>query len=61
MTWYINIGDDLIRDKTLKFSFFRTLDEKFSTQDLIFKDSLFESDDEYVSFSVFLLCICRCH
>ncbi|KFA66207.1 hypothetical protein S40285_05120 [Stachybotrys chlorohalonatus IBT 40285] len=45
MTWYINIGDDLQRDQTVKFPFYRTLDHDFSPSDLIFKDTLFECGD----------------
>ncbi|KEY71213.1 hypothetical protein S7711_02323 [Stachybotrys chartarum IBT 7711] len=45
MTWYINIGDDLQRDQTVKFPFYRTLDHDFSPSDLVFKDTLFECGD----------------
>lgn len=49
MTWFINIGDDILRDQKIKFSFFRSIDEDYSPRDLIFKDTLFECADSYVT------------
>jgi molecular chaperone DnaK (HSP70) len=47
MTWFINIGDDILRDQKIKFSFFRSIDEDYSPRDLIFKDTLFECADSH--------------
>lgn len=48
MTWFINIGDDILRDQKIKFPFFRSIDDNYSPRDLIFKDTLFECADSYV-------------
>lgn len=42
MTWYINIGDDLLRDQKIKFSFCRNINYNYSQMDLIFSDELYE-------------------
>ena len=44
MTWYINQGDDLLREQTIRFPFFRTLSENYTDDQLIFKDELTQSD-----------------
>jgi len=46
MTWYINIGDDLKRDRKIKFPFFRTLDEDFEDDELIFMSDLIQSENK---------------
>jgi hypothetical protein len=48
MTWFINIGDDIKRDQNIKFSFFRSIDEDHSPQDLVFSNTLYECADPYV-------------
>ncbi|KAK4183350.1 hypothetical protein QBC35DRAFT_467376 [Podospora australis] len=45
MTWFINIGDDIMRDQKIKFSFYRCIDEKYEPSDLIFHDELYECAD----------------
>jgi hypothetical protein len=45
MTWYINIGDDLRRDQTIKFPFYRSIPENYKPSDLIFDDQLYECAD----------------
>lgn len=45
-TWYIGIDDDLRRDQVIKFRFFRSLDEDFGPDDLIFENNLYESKDK---------------
>lgn len=47
MTWYIAIGDDLLRDQTIKFPFFRTIGTNFTSEDLQFTAVLFECEDMY--------------
>ncbi|KAH8663252.1 hypothetical protein BGZ61DRAFT_431957 [Ilyonectria robusta] len=42
MTWYINIGDDLLRDKRIKFHYTRDFDIDCGASDLIFVDTLYE-------------------
>lgn len=42
MTWYINIGDDLLRDQRIKFPFIRDLDIDYGASDLIFVCTLYE-------------------
>jgi hypothetical protein len=44
MTWYIYMGEDLKRDRTIRFSFFRNLNLHYRKKDLIFKDELFYSE-----------------
>ena len=44
MTWYIVKGDDLKRDQRIKFPFFRTLDEGFGDNSLIFTSELMHSE-----------------
>jgi hypothetical protein len=46
-TWYINIDDDLRRDQTIKFPFFRSIDGDYSQDDLIIRNELYESKDRY--------------
>jgi hypothetical protein len=43
MTWYINIGDDLVRSQPIKSTFFQTLPDGYSSSDLIFKTNLLQS------------------
>lgn len=38
------MGQDLIRDQSIKFSFYRTLRKDFVLHDLIFKDTLYYSE-----------------
>ena len=45
MTWYIYRGEDLQREQTLKFPFYRTLDENYDSNDLVFNDELLQSED----------------
>ncbi|KAI3392445.1 hypothetical protein diail_5689 [Diaporthe ilicicola] len=42
--WYISMGQDLIRDETIKFPFKRTLQENYTPCQLIFKDTLYFSE-----------------
>ncbi|KFY82655.1 hypothetical protein V498_08516 [Pseudogymnoascus sp. VKM F-4517 (FW-2822)] len=44
-TWYIGIGDDLRRDQIIKFPFYRSINDDYSPDDLIFTDELYESKD----------------
>jgi len=44
-TWYINIGDELLRDHTIRFPFVRSIDKDYKLDDLIFEDDLYESKD----------------
>ncbi|KAK5658636.1 hypothetical protein OQA88_2029 [Cercophora sp. LCS_1] len=44
---FINIGDDIARDQEIKFPFYRSLDEDFSPDDLIFTDYLIECSDPF--------------
>lgn len=46
MTWYIYRGEDLKREQTMKFPFYRTLDETYTPDDLIFKDELIQSENK---------------
>ncbi|OXV07229.1 hypothetical protein Egran_05006, partial [Elaphomyces granulatus] len=46
MTWYINIGDDILRDQKIKFPFYRMLDETYNSSSLLFKDILYECQDQ---------------
>jgi hypothetical protein len=45
-TWYINRGDDLMREQTIRFPFYRRLSEGFSDKGLVFKDELLESENK---------------
>jgi hypothetical protein len=47
MTWYIHIGDDLLRDQTIKFSFYRSIPVDFVPSDLVFKSTLYDCSDRY--------------
>jgi hypothetical protein len=44
MSWYINIGDDLKRGKRIKFPFFRSLEEDFEENELIFSSNLIQCE-----------------
>ncbi|MCJ1301655.1 hypothetical protein MMC08_004456, partial [Hypocenomyce scalaris] len=44
MTWYIYQGEDLERDHKIIFPFYRSLDDGFSPDRLIFKDELMQSE-----------------
>lgn len=44
MTWYIHQGDDLLREQTIRFPFYRTLPEGFTDKQLIFEDKLIQSE-----------------
>ncbi|TVY38304.1 Heat shock 70 kDa protein 12B [Lachnellula occidentalis] len=44
MTWYIHRGDDLMREHSITFPFFRTLAEGFTNDKLIFRDELIQSE-----------------
>ncbi|KAL3954485.1 hypothetical protein ACCO45_010048 [Purpureocillium lilacinum] len=46
MTWYIRVGDDLLRNQTIRFPFLRSIDEKYRPEHLIFRDELFECEDK---------------
>lgn len=48
MTWYINIGDDLLRDQRIKFPFTRSFDFDYGASDLILVDSLYECTEKSV-------------
>lgn len=45
MTWFINIGDDIARDQSIKFPFYRSIKEDYAPSDLIFTDNLYECED----------------
>ncbi|KUJ08980.1 uncharacterized protein LY89DRAFT_701518 [Mollisia scopiformis] len=45
-TWYINSGQDLKRDQTIRFPFYRSLAEGYHNYQLIFYDDLIQSEDE---------------
>jgi len=47
MKWYIGIGDDLQRDKKIRFTWQRMIPENYSPSDLIFNDRLVECEDQY--------------
>ena len=49
MTWYINIGEELSRDQVIKFPFYRTLNENYTRDHLIFEDILYECQDRLVT------------
>ncbi|TVY34329.1 Heat shock 70 kDa protein 12B [Lachnellula subtilissima] len=44
MTWYIHRGDDLIREQSITFPFFRSLVEGFTDDRLVFCDELIQSE-----------------
>ena len=46
MTWFIELGDDIERDKKIKFTFYRSIDENYKNSDLIFHDVLYECQDK---------------
>ena len=46
MTWYIQQGDDLLREQTIRFPFFRTLPEDFTDDNLVFRDELIQSESK---------------
>lgn len=46
MTWYITRGDDLVRDQTIRFPFYRRLSDGFSDSDLIFNDELIQCESK---------------
>jgi hypothetical protein len=48
MMWYVNIGDNLVRDQTIRFSFHRDLDDIHDEFELLFRDSLFECEEKSV-------------
>ncbi len=43
MTWYIEMGDDLLRSRKIEFPFYRAWDHQPSGSDLHFEDKLQES------------------
>ncbi|KAI0528130.1 actin-like ATPase domain-containing protein [Xylaria bambusicola] len=43
-TWYINMGEDLKRNRTIKFPFYRTVTVPYSPHELIFQDRLITSE-----------------
>lgn len=45
MTWYIEMGEDLQRDKRVEFTFYRSLDMDYTPDELIFVDDLIQSDE----------------
>ncbi|KAK2691598.1 hypothetical protein QWA68_007810 [Fusarium oxysporum] len=45
MTWYINIGDNLVRDQTIKFPFFSNLTNIDDPSWLILHNTLFECEE----------------
>ncbi|UKZ67131.1 uncharacterized protein TrAtP1_008294 [Trichoderma atroviride] len=46
MQWYINIGDDLLRHRQIKFPFCRKLDEGYTSDGLRFTDHLYECEND---------------
>ncbi|EXK29750.1 hypothetical protein FOXG_11731 [Fusarium oxysporum f. sp. lycopersici 4287] len=46
MTWYINIGDNLVRDQTIKFPFNRYLNSIDDPSWLILQNTLFECEEK---------------
>jgi hypothetical protein len=44
MTWYINRGDDIKKDQTIKLPFLRTLSDNYNEQNLVFTDELLQSE-----------------
>lgn len=47
MDWFIKKGDDIKRDQTMRFHFFRSLDHDYTEGDLIFYCTLWECQDRY--------------
>ena len=45
MTWYIHRGEDLQREQTITFPFYRTLLDGFPDSRLIFDDELIQSEN----------------
>ncbi|KAH7157318.1 hypothetical protein B0J13DRAFT_592817 [Dactylonectria estremocensis] len=45
MTWYIKLGDDLLRDQKIKFPFSRNVDKDSPASDMVFFNFLYESKD----------------
>lgn len=45
MTWFIYMGEDLLREQTIRYPFLRTLHEGFSDARLIFEDQLIQSEN----------------
>ncbi|KAI1750185.1 actin-like ATPase domain-containing protein [Xylaria castorea] len=45
-TWYIYMGEDLKREQTIKFPFYRPLESPYSPSSLIFYDDLITSDSK---------------
>ncbi|OAQ70708.1 Hsp70 family protein [Pochonia chlamydosporia 170] len=43
MEWFIKKGDDIHRDQKIKFPFFRSLEDDYTSEDLIFHDTLYQS------------------
>ncbi|TVY51093.1 Heat shock 70 kDa protein 12B [Lachnellula cervina] len=46
MTWYIYRGEDLMREQSITFPFYRTLADGFTNDQLIFKDELIQSESK---------------
>ncbi|KAK5629126.1 hypothetical protein RRF57_004841 [Xylaria bambusicola] len=46
-TWYINIGEDLKRNRTIKFPFYRKVAVPYFPRELIFKDQLITSEAKF--------------
>jgi hypothetical protein len=44
MTWFIYRGEDLLREQSVKFPFFRTLPDDYGDRQLIFEDQLIQSE-----------------
>jgi hypothetical protein len=44
MTWYIYQGEDLKREQVMRFPFYRTLNDGYKPEELIFKDKLIQSE-----------------
>ena len=43
MTWYIQMDDDLLRERKIEFPFYRSWDHPPSGDELVFEDTLMES------------------
>ncbi|KAL2066732.1 hypothetical protein VTL71DRAFT_2804 [Oculimacula yallundae] len=46
MTWFIERGDDIERDQTIRFPFYRRLPEGFSPSSLVFYDTLYQNESK---------------
>lgn len=44
MTWYINRGEDLVREQTIRFPFFQSLPAHYNNLDLVFHTRLRQSE-----------------